>query len=118
VTTERPKRVLEGGRPVAFDEEMSNPGKAVRRHRPYQGIPGTAERDRHRHNGQPQQRSRGVHHAVAGMAVLAQIMLEEFLVSGKARARHDYLCPGKARPDGDSKSILSPVSSTRRASFW
>src|SRR5215469_17339026 len=78
----------EGGRLVTLDQEMPGPGKPISHHRPQQGIPGMAQRERNNQSTQPQQRARSMHHAVAGMAVLAQVEGEKLIVAGKALARH------------------------------
>src|SRR5215470_15267592 len=101
----------EGGRLVTLDQEMPGPGKPISHHRPQQGIPGMAQRERNNQSTQPQQRARSMHHAVAGMAVLAQVEVKKLIVAAKTPAGHDYFSSFDGRDDR-SRSTRSGLSST------
>src|SRR5215472_8498264 len=116
IADERPERMSEGGRLVALDQEMPGPGKPISQYRPQQGIPGMAQRERNNQCTQPQQRARSMHHAVAGMAVLAQIEAKKLIVAVKTPPGHDYFSSFDGR-DGWSRSTRFGLSSTSSVSL-
>ncbi len=80
IAEERPERIAEGGRAVALDEGVAEPGETVARHQRRQQeppIPG------HEGRGQQPQAQRGadeMERPVAGPAVLSEIERPEFAV--------------------------------------
>src|SRR6476660_2549086 len=59
-------------------------------HRPEQSVPGMPNHKRDDQSAQAQYGARGVHGAVARIAVLVQVEGEEFVVAGKLRLGHRW----------------------------
>src|SRR5437764_4622717 len=68
---------------IAFDEEMSCPGKTVCDQRPGQSIERMSHYEWDHQCRQPHSGANGMKPAVRGIAVLLQVKCEELLVRGK-----------------------------------
>src|SRR5438270_12800855 len=76
---------------VAFNQEMADPGKSVRHHRPQQRIPRMANHKSHNQRSQSEQRANRMHGTVASVAVLMQIEGKEVFVAGEFLWRHLFV---------------------------
>ena len=79
----------EGGRLIAFDDEVSEPGKAVANHRPQQREPGMSERESNNQDSESENGAAAVQNPIAGMAMRAQIKREKLVVVGKLSVAHN-----------------------------
>src|ERR1041385_5938020 len=73
---------------IAFNQEVADPGKSVRHHRPHQRIPGMSNGESDNQHSQSKQSSHRMHGTIPRIAMLVQVEREEIFIAGKFLWRH------------------------------